>query len=77
MELPPHVRFSRLPHSPGTREQLTCERGRIQLIAGGEQYVLEPGDVMVFRGDQRHSYVNLGDTTAIGYSVVVLAPPLA
>jgi hypothetical protein len=35
-----------------------------------------PGDVVVFRGDQKHSYENPGDRTAVGYSVVLLAPPL-
>lgn len=75
MELPARVRMTGVPHTHGTREYLTCERGRIQLVASGEQYDLEPGDVVVFRGDQKHSYVNPTDQTAVGYSVVVLAPP--
>jgi len=29
--------------------------------------------VVVFRGDQRHSYHNPGRSPAVGYSVVVLA----
>jgi hypothetical protein len=29
--------------------------------------------VVSFRGDQRHSYHNPGDRTAVGYSVVILA----
>ena len=33
---------------------------------------VEPGDVLVFRGDQRHSYRNPGRKTAVGYSVVLL-----
>ena len=32
------------------------------------------GDVVVFRGDQRHSYRNEGREPAIAYSVVALAP---
>jgi hypothetical protein len=32
-----------------------------------------PGDVLVFRGDQRHSYRNAGKDQAVGYSVVLLA----
>jgi hypothetical protein len=31
------------------------------------------GDVVVFRGDQRHSYANPDDRPAVGYSAVVLA----
>jgi quercetin dioxygenase-like cupin family protein len=59
---------------PGTREYLTCEAGQIRLSVGGEPFTLEAGDVVVFRGDQRHSYHNPGGRTAVGYSVVLLAP---
>ena len=47
-----------VPHKTGTREYLTCERGCIELVAGGEHHRLEAGDMLVFRGDQRHSYLN-------------------
>jgi XRE family transcriptional regulator, regulator of sulfur utilization len=30
--------------------------------------------VVVFRGDQRHSYTNVGRKPAVGYSVVMLKP---
>jgi hypothetical protein len=36
---------------------------------------LSPGDVVVFQGDQRHSYRNPGRVPAVGYSVVLLAGP--
>ncbi len=72
MRLPPGARMAGVPHTPGTREYLTCERGRITLVASGERFALETGDVVVFRGDQKHTYVNPGATTAIGYSVVLL-----
>ncbi len=62
-----------VPHREGTREYLTCEAGRIVLAVAGEKWVLDVGDVVVFRGDQRHGYSNGGDRKAIGYSVVVLA----
>lgn len=64
-----------VPHSAGTREYLYCERGRIELVASGTAYVLEPGDVVVFRGDQRHSYRNLNDDETVAFSVVLLPPP--
>ena len=63
-----------VPHTPGTREYLTCERGTIELSAGGERWTLAPGDVVVFRGDQRHGYRNRGPTTAVAYSVIAFAP---
>jgi transcriptional regulator with XRE-family HTH domain len=73
IELPPKGRMPGAPHTPGTREYLTCERGRLALVVGGQRWELSPGDVVVFRGDQKHSYANAGDTVAVGYSVVTLA----
>jgi transcriptional regulator with XRE-family HTH domain len=73
IELPPGGRMPGVPHTPGTREYLTCETGEIVLVAAGETWKLKPGDVVAFRGDQRHSYSNTGVKTAVGYSVVVLA----
>lgn len=63
-----------IPHTRGTREYLTCESGTVHLTASGEQWVLEPGDVLIFRGDQRHAYRNIGHSPAVAYSVVMLAP---
>lgn len=73
--LPPRARMSGVPHMPGTREYLTCEAGAVELRVAGERFLLAPGDVVVFRGDQPHGYRNPGDRPAIGYSVVLLAPP--
>ncbi len=73
IELPASGRMTGVPHTPGTREYLTVETGEIQLVVAGEKYLVLPGDVVVFRGDQRHSYHNSGHDTAVGYSVVVIA----
>ena len=74
MELEPGAMLAGTPHTPGTREYLTCERGSIELtVGGGDRFVLEPGDVVVFRGDQRHGYRNLVRKTTIAYSVVTFA----
>ena len=77
MELPGHASMAGVPHTAGTREYLTCERGQIELSAGGASFALDPGDVVVFRGDQRHGYRNLGSTTAVAYSVIAFAPVAA
>lgn len=74
MELKPKSRFTGVPHTAGTREYLTCESGSIVLVVGGVEWRLEPGDLVTFRGDQKHSYANPGVKPAVGYSVVVLAP---
>jgi len=74
MELPPGTSLTGVPHTPGTREYLTCERGRIELAAAGERWQLEAGDVLVFRGDQRHGYRNLdARAAAVAISVVCFA----
>ena len=74
MELAPGGHLSGIPHTPGTREYLTCERGRIELVASGERFELGPGDAVVFRGDQRHSYHNLAARRpAVAISVVCFA----
>lgn len=73
VDLPPRVRMTGVPHTPGTREYLTCESGELLLVASGEEYRLAPGDVVAFRGDQRHSYANPGAKPAVAYSVVVIA----
>jgi len=74
LELPPGATMTGVPHTRGTREYLACETGRIGLSVAGAAFELEAGDVVVFRGDQRHGYRNLGGLTAVGYSVIVLAP---
>jgi len=74
MELPPRASMAGVPHTAGTREYLTCERGQIELSAGGATFQLGPGDVVVFRGDQKHGYRNPGPSTTIAYSVVAFAP---
>ena len=74
MELPQGASMVGIPHTPGTREYLTCERGEVQLQAAGQTWVLAPGELVVFRGDQRHSYKNAGTGVAVAYSVIAFAP---
>lgn len=75
MQLNPGGQLTGIPHTPGTREYLTCEQGRVELVASGERWQLGPGDALVFRGDQRHSYRNLdARRTAVAITVVCFAP---
>jgi XRE family transcriptional regulator, regulator of sulfur utilization len=74
MDLPPGAHMSGVPHTAGTREYLTCERGEIELAAAGSVWRLTPGDVVVFRGDQKHGYRNPGRAAAVAYSVIAFAP---
>jgi transcriptional regulator with XRE-family HTH domain len=74
MVLPPGARMAGVPHTPGTREYLTCERGTVELAVAGEKYTLLEGDVVSFRGDQRHAYHNPGSSTSVAYSAIAFAP---
>jgi quercetin dioxygenase-like cupin family protein len=75
MELAAGGQLAGVPHTPGTREFLTCESGHIELIASGERWQLQPGDSLVFRGDQHHSYRNLDPRrVAVAITVVCFAP---
>ena len=58
MQFDPGGRMVGVPHTSGTREYLTCESGQVELIVSGEHWLLETGDMIAFRGDQRHSYHN-------------------
>jgi transcriptional regulator with XRE-family HTH domain len=73
LDLPAGARMGGVPHGPGTREYLTCERGQVELTVAGAAYKLEAGDVVVFRGDQRHGYRNPGTSAAVAYSVIAFA----
>jgi len=70
-ELSPGGRMVGIPHTTGTREYLTCERGKVELIAAGAHHLLNAGDMLVFRGDQRHSYLN-PDQRRVSVSISVV-----
>jgi transcriptional regulator with XRE-family HTH domain len=48
------------PHTPGTREIVTVESGRLSLTVDGSRTEVSSGDAAVFHGDRPHSYANDG-----------------
>jgi len=74
IQVPAGHLFSAIPHARGTRAYLSGQRGRVEVNVGGEVHVLEEGDVVVFRGDQRHSIENREAAEAVVLRVVTLAP---
>jgi len=58
MTLEPGGSYPGAPHTPGTREYLSCESGKIELYLSGECWQLDTDDAIAFRGDQKHSYHN-------------------
>jgi len=74
LEIPAGAHLSGIPHARGTRKYLSCETGTVTLSVNEENHQILPGDVLVFRGDQRHLYRNSGTSLAVVYSVVTAAP---
>ncbi len=77
IELKPGGRMTGVPHKPGTREYLACERGQLKLFTDGESIELSAGDMVAFQGDQPHTYCNHGRSNAVGYCVIAMAPAAA
>ena len=63
-----------MPHARGTQKYVICEEGHLKLSVGQDVIALEPGDVAVFRGDQRHRFENCGSAPAVSYGLVTAAP---
>ncbi len=62
------------PHVAGTKEYMVGIAGKITVQVAGEEFLVKPGDVFAFPGDQRHSYRNSGMQAAVALSVVVPVP---
>lgn len=73
LALPPRAQLAVLPHARGSRKYFTCEVGDVELDISGAVYKLRAGDVVVFRGDEPHTFRNIGATGAVAYSVVTFA----
>ena len=72
LELPPGSEMTGSPHQLGTMEYLVCESGRVELEVPAGVYELAPGDVVVFAGDQTHTYANRETDFAIAYIAIVV-----
>lgn len=58
------------PHPRGTREILVVERGRLRLVVGPDEFLLEPGDSASFAADVEHEYAAVGDTACVFYDLI-------
>ena len=74
MTFAPGARLSGAPHPAGSREYLAVEQGRIHLTTPAERWVVEPGQVLEYRGDQTHGYHNPDHTNALAFTLVIHAP---
>jgi transcriptional regulator with XRE-family HTH domain len=58
------------PHRRGVEEYLLVEKGRLRVILGGEEYVLDEGDSAYFEADVRHRFDNVGEGECSYYVVI-------
>lgn len=75
MAFAPGARLSGAPHPRGSLEYLAVESGRVQLTTPGERWVVEPGQVLEYAGDQTHGYHNPGHEPALAFTLVLHASP--
>lgn len=71
MAFPPHARMTGAPHPPGSREYLICETGSVTLTTESQRWILDVGDVVVYRGDQSHGYSNPHDAPAVAFTLIM------
>lgn len=57
-------------HAAGTWEMACVEQGKLRLVVGQEEHVLEPGDTATFPADLEHSYSAVGPSKCVFYDLV-------
>ncbi|MBV9453816.1 MAG: helix-turn-helix transcriptional regulator [Rubrobacter sp.] len=59
------------PYRKGTEEYVLVEKGRLKVILGGEEYLLNEGDALYFEADVAHRFDNAGEGECSYYLVIV------
>lgn len=73
IELSPNGWMAGAPHMKGTREYFFCLKGKIAVSTENENHsLLEEGDLVIFSGDQKHTYVNYLKQKSEGLSIIIL-----
>ncbi len=71
LELLPNNGFTGIPHLKGTKEYFTCIQGKARVTVVGKTFDVSKGDVLVFKGNEAHSYHNVHSTKALAISIIV------
>ena len=58
------------PHRRGVEEYVVVEKGRLRVVLGGEEHVLEEGDAAYFEADVAHRFDNAGEGECRYYLVI-------
>ena len=65
------ARLSGAPHAPGSSEYLAVESGRVQLTTPDDRWMVHPGQVVHYRGDAPHGYLNPDPTPAVAFTLIL------
>ena len=58
------------PHRRGVEEYVVVQKGRLRVVLGEEEYVLEEGDAAYFEADVAHRFDNAGEGECSYYLVI-------
>lgn len=70
-ELNPHSGFTGIPHLKGSKEYFTCVQGKALVTVTGESFEVGLGDVLIFKGDEKHAYKNLLPSKTMVISIII------
>jgi len=70
-EMPGGKGFTGVPHKKGTKEYFICLQGKAEVAVTGNLYELSKGDILFFKGDERHSYKNISVSKCVGLSILI------
>ena len=70
LEMDKDCHWNSEPHLQGTIEFFTVTEGSVKIINDGEEFILNKGDGIQFRGDVPHSYQNIADCQSTAYNIM-------
>ena len=70
LEMDKDCHWNSEPHLQGTVEFFTVTEGSVKIINDGEEFILNKGDGIQFRGDVPHSYHNIADCQSTAYNIM-------
>jgi transcriptional regulator with XRE-family HTH domain len=59
------------PHFEGTREFLTLQKGRLEIVSAESKEELNAGDSASYRADVPHALINIGKLEAVALLIVI------
>jgi DNA-binding XRE family transcriptional regulator len=62
--------FTGIPHLKGSTEYFCCILGKAEVTVAGKSHYVDKGDVLIFLGNEKHSYRNVSNSKTVAVSVV-------